>query len=511
MRTGRIVVVIIGALLAMVGFTAGVGGGALMVAHATQRDSGGFYATAVEQFQTPTAALVAFGELRLPDSLAPETIGRVRVEATAPDGGALFLGIAPRAQVENWLAGSAYERVVGARYAPSFEADTELVTGAQAVPKPQEQAFWVASAAGPGIRTITWTPQDGTWALVVMNADAAPGVVADVSIASDTEALLPLGGLLAILGGMLFAGGLAVMLLALATRRDAAQSGAAAAAYGLAEPAGDPTAYPVRLDARLDAPLSRWMWLVKWFLAIPHVIVLVLLWLAVLPLTAVAGVAILFTGRYPRAIFDFNVGVFRWTWRVGYYAFSALGTDRYPPFSLDPDPAYPADLAVPYPQRLSRGLVLVKWWLLAIPHYLIVALFVGGWAGWTGGAADGGGWRYSVAGGLIGLLVIVAMVVLLFTGRYPQPVFDFVLGMDRWAYRVLAYAALMRDEYPPFRLDNGGTDPGSLPRITVPPPPPPPQVPPERAPTTVPDRTPRDVAPARETRLVDAGAGAAGS
>ena len=125
------------------------------------------------------------------------------------------------------------------------------------------------------------------------------------------------------------------------------------------------------------------MWLVKWFLAIPHLIVLALLWLAVIPLTVVAGVAILFTGRYPRAIFEFNVGVLRWTWRVVYYAFYVLGTDRYPPFSLHSDPNYPADLAIDYPQRLSRGLVLVKWWLLAIPHYIVVALFTSGWLGWS--------------------------------------------------------------------------------------------------------------------------------
>src|SRR6185369_384716 len=134
--------------------------------------------------------------------------------------------------------------------------------------------------------------------------------------------------------------------------------------------------YPARVEADLDPRLSRWLWLVKWVLAIPHYVVLAFLWSAFVVLSAVAFVAILATGQYPRRIFDFNVGVLRWTWRVQYYAYGALATDAYPPFTLKEVPEYPAHFDVAYPNRLSRGLVLVKSWLLALPHYIVAGLLV---------------------------------------------------------------------------------------------------------------------------------------
>ena len=221
----------------------------------------------------------------------------------------------------------------------------------------------------------------------------------------------------------------------------------------------DRPAYPVRLEGRLDPQLSRWLWLVKWLLAIPHFIVLFFLWVAFVVLTIVAFFAILFTGRYPRGIFDFNLGVLRWTWRVSYYSYGALGTDRYPPFTLDEARDYPATLDVAYPERLSRGLVLVKWWLLAIPQYILVGIFVGGAGSAAGRAQDWGGWHWWYEGGLILTLVLFAGIALLFMARYPRGLFDFVLGLDRWVVRVVAYAGLMTDAYPPFRLDQGGDDP----------------------------------------------------
>lgn len=202
--------------------------------------------------------------------------------------------------------------------------------------------------------------------------------------------------------------------------------------------AQEQTPYPVSIRGELTEPPARGWWLIKWLLAIPHYIILAFLWIAFVVVSIIAFFAILFTARYPKGLFDFNVGVLRWTWRVGFYSYQALGTDRYPPFTLA-SVDYPADLDVPYPERLSRGLVLIKWWLLAIPHYIVVAIFQG-----SGG--DRGG------AGLVPILAIFGAVALLFTGKYPEDIFRLVVGMNRWSYRVAAYASLMTDEYPPFRL-----------------------------------------------------------
>jgi hypothetical protein len=219
----------------------------------------------------------------------------------------------------------------------------------------------------------------------------------------------------------------------------------------------DTSPYPLRLTGELAPKLSRGLWLVKWLLAIPHFIVLFFLWVAFTVVGVIAFFAILFTGRYPRGLFGFNVGVLRWTWRVAFYSYSALGTDQYPPFTLKAVADYPARLEVDYPESLSRGLVLVKWWLLALPHYLVVAVFTGG--AWASSSGTGGMWGNVASGGLIGLLVCIAGLTLLFRGSYPRSLYDFVLGMNRWVFRVAAYTALMTDVYPPFRLDMGGDEP----------------------------------------------------
>lgn len=196
--------------------------------------------------------------------------------------------------------------------------------------------------------------------------------------------------------------------------------------------------YPVNIRGELTVPPGPGWWLLKWLLGIPHYFLLCFLLAAFFIVCIIAFFNILFTKKYPKSLFDFNTGVMRWYWRVYFYSYGTLGTDKYPPFSLDPDPDYPADLEIDYPEELSQGLVLVKWWLLAIPQYIIIGIFQGGWVGWRAG--------------LVFVLAIIGIIVVLFRGKYPPEIFKLVVGMNRWTLRVYAYASLMTDEYPPFRL-----------------------------------------------------------
>ncbi len=244
--------------------------------------------------------------------------------------------------------------------------------------------------------------------------------------------------------------------------------------------------YPLNIRGDFpDGDISRWLWLVKWFLAIPHIFALIFLGIAMFVVWIIAFWAVLITVRYPRGLFDFTVGVMRWGWRVGFYAFGPLATDRYPPFSLRSNDDYPADLYVEYPERLSRAKVLFKWWLLAIPHYIILAALVGtsgvlvqnsigtltigtevmefGLETADRGATELGGQLISIGGssiipavisssGLAGVIVLITMITLLFRGRYPSDNFNLLMGIYRWSNRVFGYVLLLYDKYPPFRF-----------------------------------------------------------
>lgn len=467
MSAGRVLLLVFGSLLGLIGLALAAGGGVAVWAHETQRDRDGYFTTSTERFRTGTYALTS-AEVDLGShsgTLDPSDLGdlaQVRVRVTGAAGRPVFVGIGPARDVEAYLRDVSHDEVSDVDFDP-FRVEYRPRQGPVTPAAPTRQAFWVAQAAGPGTQTLEWDLRGGTWALVVMNADATPGVLADLDIGIRVDLLLPVGiGLLA--GGLLLlAGGVTMVALGARSRHAPEAAVAAGTAAHAIPPSGAPpggkataTPYPLRLGGDLDPGVSRWLWLVKWLLAIPHFIILVFLWIAFVVLTVVAFAAILVTGRYPRGIFDFNVGVMRWSWRVAFYSYSALGTDRYPPFTLAPAD-HPATLEVDYPDGgLSRGLVLVKWWLLAIPHYIVLGIFGTGlwWSGGWAGSGDWDVWSWGAwGGGLLGVLVLFAAVALLFTGRYPRDIFRLVMGVNRWTYRVLAYAALMRDEYPPFRLD----------------------------------------------------------
>jgi hypothetical protein len=434
-EAGRVVAVIAGALIALVSAALLIAGGIGLWADSTQRDADGWLSSPWHRFETSTRALTAEGlELDRPGDSLPD-FGSIRLRARAADGGPVFIAVAPETRVDAFLDGVAHTEVTEIHRA-GFDGRERPGTRVPADPATMD---WTASATGPGIQTVRWSPESGRWAFVVMNADGRPGVSVELQAGARADWLLLVAlGLLA--GGALF-GGAAALLIGYGLRDPAVRD---------AEPAleATPAEHPVTVLARLDEPLSRWLWLVKWVLLIPHYVVLAFLWCAFVLLTLVALVAILITGRYPRGLFDFNVGVLRWTWRVGFYGSSAFATDRYPPFSLRADPAYPAELEIPYPERLSRRRALLKSWLLALPHYAALAALLGAWnVTWTwGGLAV-------TPPGLLGVLLVVALALLLVRGRYPRDIFSLVVGINRWALRVAAYAALMRDEYPPFRLD----------------------------------------------------------
>ena len=480
MKPARILMLILGSLLAVAGLGLGAGASVLGWGVATQQDDDGYFNTATERFASDTFAITSDTidlEGHGPGEWwAGREIATLRVRAQHASNGELFVGIGPSDEVEAYLSGVPHDEISDVDFQPFVvEYRRENADGPTLPAPPAEQTFWAATAASTesGPPTLTWALEPGEWMLVVMNADGTPDVAADVAVGIAIDYLVPIALGLA---------GVAVLLLAVGT---------ALIVGGVVRPAGRHlgapdaplpvaavlAASPVRVEGHLDPELSRWQWLVKWFLVIPHVVVLAFLWIAFVVTTVVAWFAILITGRYPRSLFDFNVGVMRWSWRVGFYAFTAVGTDRYPPFSLA-DADYPARLDVAYPERLRRGLVLVKSWLLAIPHLLILGALTSTRT-WDDGADNGA--TVVLSGGVLGLLVLVAAVALLFTARYPRGLFDLVMGINRWSWRVVAYVALMTDEYPPFRLDQGPTDP--VPRREADPgattwaPPPPPGAP----------------------------------
>ncbi|WP_104162888.1 DUF4389 domain-containing protein [Cryobacterium sp. N22] len=472
MKPGPLIMLLIGTIVALIGFGLTATGIVAAVAAGVQGENG-YFSSRTVPLVTNSYALTSppLGPVTTTGTTPPLNmdVARIRLVATAVNDDPVFVGIAPQADVDSYLANVAHSEVRGIESMP-FRARYADIAGTDRPEPPADQDFWTVSAAGPGSQEITWPVQPGSWAVVVMNADGSRPVAVQVSAGVRSGLLVPAAITLLLIGIVTLVIGLVLVILGViglgrngpapSSRSGPTPAGAGAPGQPGADPDRPGADYPARLNGWLDPGVSRALWLVKWILIVPHVIVLFFLWFGLWLGTIVAGFAILFTGRYPRSIFNYSVGVLRWNWRVSFYSYSALGTDRYPPFTLAATD-YPADLEVDYPERLSHGLVLVKWWLLVIPHLFIVAIIAGGSWGWSAGT---NGWTTATSTGfsLLGILVLIGAVILLFSGRYRRGIFDLVLGLNRWLYRVIVYVALMRDEYPPFRLDQGPIDPGSV-------------------------------------------------
>lgn len=199
------------------------------------------------------------------------------------------------------------------------------------------------------------------------------------------------------------------------------------ATYGGGPPA--PGSYPAELD--VDFPqngIARWRPLVQWILAIPQFFVLAFVGFAAYFAFIGVWFSILFTRKYPPGLFKFMSGVVRWANRVN--GFNWVMTEQYPPFSLEDEPQYPVRTRIQYPEAgISRWRVFFQGFL-AIPHFIVLYLLgIGAY-----------------------FAFIYAWFVILFTGKYPEGVFNFIVGVMRWQTRVFAYALLMTEEYPPFEL-----------------------------------------------------------
>jgi hypothetical protein len=249
---GRIALVVVGALLSLVGVGITVGGGVLVWAHGTQRDAAGYYTTETEHFATSTYALTSRIDLgRAPgdhDWTIAHPVGTVRLRASGGDR-PLFIGIGAESDVDRWLADVTHERVDGANFGP-FRSGSAVVAGDRRPAAPLDQPFWAASASGTGLQTLRWPSESGEWTIVVMNADATPGLAADVDAGARTGVLLPIGLGLGAFGLLLL--GAAGALLFFGLRHQVASGAVPARA-----PAAAPGTYPARLDGHLEPGLRH--------------------------------------------------------------------------------------------------------------------------------------------------------------------------------------------------------------------------------------------------------------
>jgi hypothetical protein len=190
--------------------------------------------------------------------------------------------------------------------------------------------------------------------------------------------------------------------------------------------------YPVSLDLASPLEVHRWRPLVNWLLAIPQYIVLYVLGIVAGILWIVSFFTVLFTKKIPDGIYGFQAMYWRYNWRVN--SFAGFMRNDYPPFAFDMTAADesgdPATVSIDKPAELNRWLVLIKWWLLIIPQAIVlVFLFIA-----------------------LAVVHLIAFFAVIITGKWPEGLRNFVVGVWRWATRVYVYSYLLVDPYPPFRL-----------------------------------------------------------
>jgi pSer/pThr/pTyr-binding forkhead associated (FHA) protein len=185
--------------------------------------------------------------------------------------------------------------------------------------------------------------------------------------------------------------------------------------------------YPITLEADYpEGGIARWRPFLHFLMAFPHLFVVGVLALGAFFASVYAAIVIIFTGKYPRGVFDFIAGVLRWQARVNLFA--NLVTEEYPPFSLEDEP-YPVRVRFQYPERIARWRPFVHW-IMVLPHSFVLFFL-------------------QIAGAVA---VLVAGLSILFTRKYPPGIFNFVVGVQRWQTRVAAFSYVMTEQYPPFEL-----------------------------------------------------------
>ena len=220
--------IVVGALLVLPSLGLLAGGAALTAGYATERDDDGYFDATLERLSTSTAAITT-GEVDLsadpgpPDRVLDFVDFSVRIRATAVDQGAeLFIGIGPEADVESYLRGVARDEIRDV----DSDGDPEYrrIPGTEIPAPPAEQGFWVASASGAGTQELIWEFSEGRWAVVLMNADTSPGVLAEVTVGIRSGALLPIAVSMLVAGGLLLAVAVVIILVAALGGRGTAEA-----------------------------------------------------------------------------------------------------------------------------------------------------------------------------------------------------------------------------------------------------------------------------------------------